>query len=133
MPTFTNKKNLAVGTVHVAPAPPLTGQVFECGVGQGTDFPDEPFWLLLWPGPASAVQPVLANAEMCFCTDRTGDVFTVDRHQGGTTAKPIAIGWQIFNCIPVEDIEALEKHPNAHERILADRFVRKALHEYFSN
>lgn len=92
-----NIKNFAYGIIAVAPSPNDSGELLVLAPGQGADFPEAPFNVLMWP---SNVIPRSFNAEVGRCTAIDGDTLTVTRAQSGTMAKPIAVGYQI--CQPID-------------------------------
>lgn len=63
--------------------------------------------MTLWP---AGTRPTASNAEIVYCTSRTGDTFTITRAQEGTTAQSVAIGYQMDASVTkktLTDIESL--------------------------
>jgi hypothetical protein len=110
MPTFDAHKNLAIGQILTAPSPATTGLSLTLRAGQGALFPTAPFNCTVWP---ASVNPISTNAEIIRVTNVVGDVLTIVRAQEGTTAKSIAVGWQVSNSISVKVITDLETAVNA--------------------
>ncbi len=100
-------KNFAISTVAVAPVPADTGTELTVAAGEGALFPTAPFNCTVWP---AGVTPLASNAEIVRVTNVTGDVFTITRAQEDTTAKAIAVGWQIANTITKKVLEDAEDH-----------------------
>lgn len=99
-------KNFAYSHVAAAPAPATSGVSLTVTTAEGTLFPTTPFNAVAWP---AGVIPLLSNAEIVRVTNISGDVFTITRAQEGTSAKSIAVGWQIMASISTKlltDIEA---------------------------
>lgn len=88
-------KNFAYSTVASAPSPALSGIHLNVQTGDGTKFPAGTFDATAWP---VGQLPTLANSEIMRCTV-AGDTFTLTRAQYGTTAQPIAIGYQIAQTV----------------------------------
>ena len=86
--------NLAYATIAAAPAPALSGTSLTVAAGKGALFPAAPFNVTIYPFGSA---PLASNAEIARVTAVVGDTFTIVRAQEGTTAKPIAAGWQIAN------------------------------------
>ncbi len=96
--SYPNIANLAYSQVAVAPSPATSGTSITVANGQGALFPSTNFCLTAYPPNSN---PLASNAEILFCTSRTGDVFTVTRAQEGTSSKSILTGWQIANTATV--------------------------------
>ena len=88
--------NFAYGTVATPPSPATSGITLTLQTGEGANFPAEPFDLLFWP---AGVNPLNSNAELARCTNVTGDTLTFTRAQYGTTAQPVAVGYQVSQPI----------------------------------
>lgn len=88
-----NVKDYATSLVAIAPSPdPLSGTSLTVTAGQGTLFPAVPFDATAHPADQL---PIFSIAEKVTVTNVTGDVLTITRAQGSTTAKAISIGWRI--------------------------------------
>ncbi len=98
-------ENFAYSTVATAPVPPDSGASLTVAAGDGVLFPATPFNATVWP---ASVMPLATNAEIVRVTDVTGDVLTITRAQESTTAKNIAIGWQIANTITKKVLKDIE-------------------------
>lgn len=110
MTTFDQNKNLAFSLVTVAPVPPASGTSLT--VADASPFPVAPFYALVWPPDVCSY---LSNAELVRVTAVVGNVFTIDRAEGGTSAQLIAAGWQIANTVTAEIIDAIEAAINSLE------------------
>lgn len=102
-----NKKNFAISSVAVAPAPAASGTQLTVTAGHGTRFPTAPFNCTVWP---ASQEPTVANAEIVRVTDVTGDVLTIEREQEGTSARTILVGDSIAATITAKaftDIESV--------------------------
>src|SRR5688572_12736870 len=103
---WDNKINFAYSTVLTAPSPATSGTSIVLASGGGAIFPAAPFNIVLWPPD---VLPLASNAEIVRVTAKAGDTLTITRAQENTTAKSVAVGWQVANAITVKlltDIEA---------------------------
>lgn len=98
-----NHKDFAVTLITSAPDPQLSGTTLEVTVNHGVRLPIPPFY-------ANAVPPgemsTLDNTEKILVTDVTGDVLTIVRAQGETTAKLISVNWVLANCIYADDVDS---------------------------
>lgn len=94
-------KDFATGIVVTAPSPATSGVTLTLQVGEGARMPAVPFFATAHP---ATEMPTLDNAEKVSVTDVTGDVLTIIRAQGDTTAKSIAAGWRLSNAIFADDI-----------------------------
>lgn len=103
MSTFDAHANLAYALVTVPPTPDTSGMTLT--VDDPSLFPVAPFNATVWPPDVCAFN---SNAEIVRVTGIAGSVFTILRAQEGTTAKPIAAGWQIANSITVKVITDIE-------------------------
>lgn len=108
--TFDAHANLAIGQISSAPSPAISGTSLTVKTGQGALFPAAPFNCTVWP---PNVAPLQSNAEIVRVTAVVGDILTITRAQEGTTAKSIAVNWQISNSISVKVITDLETAVNS--------------------
>ena len=99
-------KNFAYSVVATAPSPATSGTSLVVSSGQGTLFPVAPFNATVWPAgePARA-----SNSEIVRVTVKSTDTFTITRAQEGTTAKSVAIGWQIAATITARSLTDIEE------------------------
>lgn len=102
--------NLAYSVVTVGPAPALTGTTLT--VNDASSFPTEPFNATIWPTGDCAY---LSNAEIVRVTGIVGNVLTIVRAQEGTTAQPIAAGYQFANTITAQVIDDIQDAVNQLE------------------
>lgn len=101
---MANLKDFATGTVLVAPVTATAGTTLTLQTGQGALMPTTfPFYATAAP---DNTLPTTSNAEKIQVTGITGDVLTIVRAQGGTTAQSIATGWRISNTVFAADIFA---------------------------
>jgi hypothetical protein len=100
-------KNFAISTVATAPVPAASGTSLVVAAGEGALFPTAPFNCTVWP---PGVNPTAANAEIVRVTNKVVDTFTIVRAQEDTTAKNIAVGWQIANTITKKTLEDAESN-----------------------
>src|ERR1019366_6805714 len=91
-------KNFAISIVQVAPSPATSGTSLTVSTGQGALFPSGSFDLTMWP---PNVQPNSFNAEIARCSI-SGDVATLTRHQYGTTAQAVGVGWQVAQNVTAQ-------------------------------
>jgi hypothetical protein len=89
-------KNFAYSTIVTAPSPAASGTSLTVVMEQARLFPDVPFNATVWP---TGVQPISTNAEIIRVTDRTDNVFTIERAQEGSSARTILVGDQIAATI----------------------------------
>ena len=91
--SFDPTKNFAFSNVATAPSPPNTGTSFTITTGDGSKFPDPAidgeFNVVVWP---QGQNPDSSNAEICRVIARSGDTFTIQRQQEGTSARQIQVG-----------------------------------------
>jgi len=100
MTAFSGHKDLVYTLVATAPVPPAAGGTLTVTAGTGAQMPATlPFYATLAP---AGVLPTLANAEVVKVTLRVGDVLTITRSQGGTTAQAVAVGWAVFPSVTAE-------------------------------
>lgn len=96
MADFDVVENFVYGTVSVAPSPASSGTTLTLQTGEGALFPTPGatggYNVTLYPPDTG---PLLSNAEIVRVTDVTGDVLTFTRAQEGTSAKSVAVGWQV--------------------------------------
>lgn len=104
--TWDNHKNFAISTVATAPSPATSGTSLVVASGEGTLFPAGQFNAVAWP--ATDPNPTAANAEIVRVTARSTDTFTITRAQESTSAKSIAVGWNIALVLSVKVITDLE-------------------------
>jgi hypothetical protein len=103
MSTFDDHVNLGYSLVTVAPAPAGSGGSLT--VSSSATFPTAPFNCTVWP---PNVLPLQSNAEIVRVTAIVGDVLSITRAQEGTSAKSIAVGWQVANTITVKVIDDIQ-------------------------
>lgn len=97
-----NTKDYATSTVLTAPSPATSGTSLTVQSGHGARFPtSSPFFITAHPATET---PTLDNAEKLLVTDVTGDVLTIVRAQGDTTAKSIGTGWRVSSAIFTDDV-----------------------------
>lgn len=96
-----NVVNFAYTTVTTAPSPATSGTTMT--VAAGTNLPTAPFNMTCWP---PNVQPLLSNAEIVRVGARsTNSLTSITRAQQGTSAKSIAVGWQVMCGADVGTLE----------------------------
>jgi hypothetical protein len=89
--------NFTVTTVAIPPSPATSGTSLTVHSGDGANFPATPFSATAWP---VGQIPSVSNAEIVRVTSMAGDIITtMTRAQEGTTAKPIAAGYQLAQTI----------------------------------
>lgn len=98
-----NILDYATSTVATAPSPATSGTSLTVASGHGSRFPATPFSVTAHPANE---MPTLDNSEKLTVTNKSGDVFTITRAQGDTTAKSIADGWMITNALFKDDLDA---------------------------
>ncbi len=96
--------NFAWSTVLVPPNTPIAGTSLTVALGTGTRFPAAPFYAVAKP---QRVKPLSTNCELVRVTAVVGDVLTITRAQGITTAKTIALGWEFYNGITSELLDQI--------------------------
>ena len=89
-------KNFAYSTVATAPSPATSGTTLTVQSGDGAKFSAAPFDLTLYP---VGQLPLIGNAEIVRCTNVSTDTLTITRHQYGTTAQSVAVGWAVDNAV----------------------------------
>lgn len=97
---MSDRLNLATSTVSAAPSPATSGTAVAVQTGHGVRFPAPQFYATLHPDGSL---PTLDNAEIVLVTAVSTDTFTITRHQKGTTAQSVAIGWRMSQAIYDED------------------------------
>jgi hypothetical protein len=97
---MANKANLA-NSVLFAPLSDSDTEL-EVYTGDGSLFPDAPFYLTLSPKNKWSRK---INSEIVLVTAKSGDIFTITRAQKDTTAKEFSYGDLIANGIYVEDLD----------------------------
>jgi hypothetical protein len=102
---YDGHANFAYTTVATAPDPAASGTTLVVAAGTGTLLPPVPFNATVWPADTEATA---ANAEIVRVINVSTDTLTIQRAQESTTAKNIAIGWQIANTISKKVITDLE-------------------------
>ena len=94
-------KNFAYTTVTTAPSPATSGTTMSFAAG--ANLPVAPFNATAWP---PNVQPLLSNAEIVRVGALSGNNATsITRATQSTTAKSIAVGWQIMVGADVGTLE----------------------------
>lgn len=97
-------KDFATSLVTVAPSPANSGTSLTVQTGHGARFPTTPFYATVHP---ALLMPDLDNAEKVQVTAIVGDVLTIVRALGDTTAKTVSIGYRISNTLFADDIASL--------------------------
>lgn len=97
---MANKANLA-NSVLFAPLSDSDTEL-EVYTGDGSLFPDAPFYLTLSPKNKWSRK---INSEIVLVTAKSGDIFTITRAQKDTTAKEFSYGDLVANGIYVEDLD----------------------------
>ncbi len=98
-------KNFAYSTIVTAPSPAASGTSLTVVMEQARLFPDVPFNATVWP---TGVQPISTNAEIIRVTDRTDNVFTIERAQESTSARTILVGDQIAATLTAKTLTDAE-------------------------
>jgi hypothetical protein len=88
--------NFGYSLVATAPSPATSGTTLVVTSGDGAKFPAAPFDLTLYP---VGQLPLIGNAEIVRCTNVSTDTLTIARHQYGTTAQSVAVGWAVDNAV----------------------------------
>lgn len=102
------RKNFALSTVDTAPSPATTGTTLNVPAGQGSKFPAAPFNAVVWP---TASSPTSSNAEIVRVTSKgSGDDWTIDREEEGTTARTIIVGDQIMQAPTDKSLKDIEDY-----------------------
>jgi len=115
--SFDSHANFGYSTVRTAPTPSATGTSLTVASAQGALFPAVPFNATVWP---NGLNPLASNAEIVRVTNITGDVFTIVRHQEGTTARSIGINDQIAATITAKTLTDVETAIPASTATLPD-------------
>ena len=104
---FDEHSNFGYSTVAVAPSPADSGTTLEIEAGEGALFTAAaPFNATVWPANEL---PLSTNAEIVRVTSKgTGDDWTIVRAQENSTAKSIAVGYQIALTITKKVITDIE-------------------------
>jgi hypothetical protein len=97
-------RNFAYSGVQVPPVPPNLGTSMTVYPGTSSRFPAAPFSVSVWPVGQAATP---ANAEIIRVTAVAGDVWTLQRQQEGTAARPIELNDQIAQALTVKTITDL--------------------------
>lgn len=98
-------KNFAYSTIVTAPSPAASGTSLTVVMEQARLFPDVPFNATVWP---TGTQPISTNAEIIRVTDRTDNVFTIERAQESTNARTILVGDQIAATLTAKTLTDAE-------------------------
>ena len=98
-------KNFAYSTIVTAPSPAASGTSLTVVMEQARLFPDVPFNATVWP---TGAQPITTNAEIIRVTDRTDNVFTIERAQEGTNARTVLVGDQIAATLTAKSLTDAE-------------------------
>lgn len=83
-------------SVAVAPSPANEGRFITLEDGQGAEFPDPPFSVVIWP---HASCPVWFNAELAVCEVVDGDTLTLFRDRWDTMPRSILVGDNISHSM----------------------------------
>ncbi len=111
MTTFSGHKDLADSRVQTAPSPKTSGTSMTLVSGGGALMPSTlPFYAAVAPNNA---RPTHLNAEVVLVTNVVGDVVTMTRAVGGTSAKSISAGWQFYATLSSEWADEIEAAINA--------------------
>jgi hypothetical protein len=97
-------RNFAYSGVLVPPVPPNLGTSLTVYNGTTNRFPAPPFSVSVWP-VGQAATPL--NAEIIRVTAVAGDVWTIQRQQEGTAARPIELNDQIAQALTKKTIDDL--------------------------
>jgi hypothetical protein len=100
-----NYRDLSYSTVALAPSPATTDTSLTVRPGDGAKFAEPPFDMFL--APPEPTRPTLENTERVRVTDKIGDTFTIERHQGVTGAQSVAVGWQVYAGVNEKTIREL--------------------------
>jgi hypothetical protein len=90
-----NRTNFGYSVVSVPPVPPTSGNQLTVNPGDGALFP-VPCSCTVWPANQRAL---VTNAEIVLVTNVVGDTLFITRAQEGSTAQPIAAGYQIAETL----------------------------------
>ena len=101
---YDTLKNLAYGTVLIAPAPPNAGTSLTLATGHGGRFGAAPFSVSIWPFGVPA-DPT--NTEIVRVISKAGDVFTIQRQQEGSQPRTILTGDQVAQAMTARFITDL--------------------------
>lgn len=110
MALYDLHKNFAASTVATAPSPATSGLSLTVASGEGARFPTPPFNLVAFPTTATYAT-MAAVAEIVRVTAIAGDVLTIPaggRAQEGTTAKSIAVGWNVGGAVTLKAYSDIE-------------------------
>lgn len=80
------------GQVDVAPSPSTSGTSLTLRLDADKSYPATPFLARVWPFPN---HPSSVNAELVTVSTRSGDVLTITRAVGGSTAVSISSGYKL--------------------------------------
>lgn len=95
-------ENFSYGTVQTAPSPATSGTSLVLNSGEGVRFKEG--WAWLFP---PATQPLISNAEIVQITNISTDTLTIVRAQQDTTAKSVAVGWQVAQGLTRDDVYSI--------------------------
>lgn len=107
MPSFYTHGNDVYSTVATAPSPATSGTSLIVQAGDGSKFNNG--WAWCWP---ANVQPLKSNCEVVLVTNISTDTLTITRAQQSSTARSIAIGYQIAQGLTKSDVEQIENAIN---------------------
>lgn len=101
------RKNFALSSVAVAPAPAASGLTLDLAIGGGALMPTPPFNATVWP---EDVMPSDSNAEIVRVESITGDsvVLSARAAEQPAIARSIAVGWQFADMLTAKTIEDLK-------------------------
>lgn len=121
--TFDPVGNFGYGTVSVAPSPATSGVTLTLQTGEGALFPDPsptPYNVTVYP-PATG--GLLSNAEIWRITGKAGDVLTGTRAQESTSAKSVAVDWQVAFAPTAKAITDIQTAINAASGVTAGSYT----------
>jgi len=99
-----NYKNFAFSLVATPPSPATTGTSLIVSAGEGSKFPDPPFYVTIWP---TGSMPDSSNAEVVLVTAKSSDTLTIARIQDDTSARTVIAGDTIANTINAATVRYL--------------------------
>jgi len=109
---YDDHADLVLTTVTTSPG--TSGLTANVQAGTGAWFGTPPFQATIWPADQA---PTLTNAEIVRVSDVTVDTLTFARAQEGTTAQPIAAGYQISASITAKVLNDIEAAVSAVETL----------------
>lgn len=102
------RKNFAYSTIAVAPSPDTSGTSLEVQAADGAKFAAVSFNAVVWP---QGVQPTTTNAEVIRVTNKgSGDDWTIQRTQEGSSARAIQVGDQIMAGLTSKSLTDIEEY-----------------------